>query len=206
VFDGVYPDSETYREPCPLINKALRLITLVPFSFGGYIGGYMKIAGLCVPKKIREVVDNVEVVTPLRKFLAINGRETIEYDFKAMHPRMLYNLKDKDYQDDPYLIGHNCSKQLRSIYKIVGMVCINSESEAKAIDSIQQELQEANLTKFLPDNTDATRRNLIKSFMRHNKNIQDYFFTGYGIWLQKIDSDIAHSILMYFARKGVLVL
>lgn len=157
-------------------------------------------------KKIHEVVNGEEVITPLRKFLAINGRPTIEYDYKAMHPRLLYHLKGIDYKADPYLIGHNCSKQLRKIYKVVGMVCINSESEVKAVDSIQRELQDSNLTRYLPDNTDATRKKLIQSFTRHNKKIQDYFFTGYGIKLQKIDSDIAQAIIMHFARKGVLVL
>lgn len=142
----------------------------------------------------------------LRRFIHINDRPTTELDYNAMHPRLLYHRKGKDYRDDPYIIGRNCDENLRNINKVVGMICINSENEAAAIDGIQKELQDSGLVKYLPDNTDDTRRKLINAFKRHNKPIEEFFFTGAGIELQKLDSDIAHNILFYFARKGILVL
>lgn len=156
--------------------------------------------------ELRQRYKKLKLKIKLRQYIAINGRPTIELDFNAMHPRMLYHKEGIDYRNDPYVIGRNCDENYRSIYKKVGMICINSESEQKAIDAIQDKLQEEGLTEFLPDNSDETRRKLINAFKRHNRPIEKYFLTGIGSELQKIDSDIAHSILMYFARKGILVL
>ncbi|MFZ4589726.1 MAG: hypothetical protein ACOYN6_01915 [Ignavibacteria bacterium] len=150
--------------------------------------------------------DNSIVKIKLRQYLHINNNHTIELDYNAMHPRMLYHRKRVNYRDDPYTIGRNCDENLRSIYKLVSMICINSENEFAAIDGIQKTLQDKGLVKYLPDNTDNTRRKLINAFKRHNKPIEEFFFTGVGIELQKVDSDIAHSILLHFARKGILVL
>lgn len=150
--------------------------------------------------------DNSVTKIKLRQYLHIDGNPTIELDYNAMHPRMLYHRKGIDYRDDPYMIGRNCDDNLRNIYKLVGMICINSVNEPTAIDGIQKTLQDAGLVKYLPDNTDNTRRKLINAFKRHNKQIEEFFFTGAGIELQRLDSDIAHAVLLHFARKGILTL
>lgn len=152
--------------------------------------------------KIHGVLKKVK----LREFIEINGNPTVELDYNAMHPRMLYNTVGIDYRKDPNLIGANCSKEMRTIYKMVGLICINAESEKSAIDSIQSKLQEANLTQYLEDNTDKTRKKLIRKFRKKNNRINQYFLTGEGLRLQNKDSDIAHSILMHFANKDILVL
>lgn len=162
--------------------------------------------GIETELKQRIKVKDGKVKVKLRQYLHINGIPTTELDYNAMHPRMLYHMEGIDYREDPYTIGRNCSDDIRNIYKLVGMICINSEDEKAAIDGIQETLLKADLTKYLPDNTDDTRKKLIKSFARHNKPIEKYFFSGIGLELQMKDSDIAHSILRYFAGKGILVL
>ncbi|MBN8568074.1 MAG: hypothetical protein J0M18_00465 [Ignavibacteria bacterium] len=151
-------------------------------------------------------IGGVEQKVKLREFIEINGNSTIELDYSAMHPRMLYHMKGIDYRNDPNMIEKSCSNEMRTIYKIVGLICINSESEAKAVDAIQDDLQKAGLTPYLPDNTDATRKKLINKFRKKNRRIDEYFLTGEGLRLQNKDSDIAHSILMHFAERGILVL
>ncbi len=151
-------------------------------------------------------IGGVDKKVKLREFIEINGNPTVELDYSAMHPRMLYHMKGIDYRDDPNMIEKSCSNEMRTIYKIVGLICINSESEAKAVDAIQDDLQKAELTQYLPDNTDATRKKLINKFCKKNRRIEEYFLTGEGLRLQNKDSDIAHSILMHFAERDILVL
>jgi len=151
-------------------------------------------------------IGGVDKKVKLREFIEINGNPTVELDYSAMHPRMLYHMKRIDYRDDPNMIEKSCSNEMRTIYKIVGLICINSESEAKAVDAIQDDLQKAGLTQYLPDNTDVTRKKLINKFCKKNRRIDEYFLTGEGLRLQNKDSEIAHSILMHFAERGILVL
>ncbi|MCM2286536.1 MAG: hypothetical protein NDI81_17255 [Desulfobacula sp.] len=79
----------------------------------------------------------------LRRYIQIEGQDTVELDYSAFHIKMLYHMAGIDYQDDPYSICEGPA--LRKIYKAVGLIAINAETEQKAYGAIGEELKDRGL-------------------------------------------------------------
>ena len=140
-----------------------------------------------------------------RKAILINGNKTVEVDFQALHPRMLYHLKRIDYQDDPYTAVSNV-KELRKPIKKMMQMMINAKTKPKAIGAFEKFLKaEPEFGNILyPIGLDA--RELINIIAGKHKKLHEFFNTGIGIVLQKRDSQIAESVLKYFMKKDVVCL
>ena len=142
----------------------------------------------------------------LRKYISINGAKTFEWDYSAMHIRMLYHIKKINYRGNPYKAERNMPDEKRDVYKLVGLISINSNSVNKVLNTLKSELVDNGLVKLLPDNSKLTRQDLINRFKKHNSKIGDMLFTSKGAKLQFRDSKIANNILKEFAARKILVL
>ena len=140
-----------------------------------------------------------------RKAILINGNKTVEVDFQALHPRMLYHLKRIDYQDDPYTAVSNV-KELRKPIKKMMQMMINAKTKPKAVGAFEKFLKtEPEFGNILyPIGLDA--RELINIIADRHKKLHEFFNTGIGIILQKRDSQIAESVLKYFMKKDIACL
>jgi len=132
----------------------------------------------------------------LRSRILINGNETIEIDYSAMHPRMLYHLLDIDYKDDPYLIGDD---SLRAEYKIVTLISINAKKQGSHI-AVKDALEDAGFD-IADDLKDVQA--LMQNYQRNHKPIQEFLFSGVGVDLQNVDSLIMERILMRLHKHGI---
>ena len=108
-------------------------------------------------------------------------------------------MKGIDYQHDPYL---ECGgKELRSTFKIVGLIAINAKNEDKAMRAIKKELADNDIP--LPKIYRPLLW-LIQKFKEAHKPISNYLFSDIGVTLQNIDGHIMNSILMRLMDKGIL--
>lgn len=142
-----------------------------------------------------------------RSQITIDGEPTIERDFKAMHPNLLYASEGIQYKGDPYSIHQ--SPIARDFLKNILLRLLNSEnkkSAAKTADSwlednpeYKQELQEIGITESMP---------FIELFYRVHKPISKYFCNGKltGLQIMNMDSTIAIEIINHFSQKGVPIL
>jgi len=132
-----------------------------------------------------------------RGSLTINGAVVEELDFKGLHIRMLYALRGIDLGDeDPYLIP-GLDQSHRDLFKVAVLILINASGRTATIEAIRNEVRE----KF-PDfngNLDL----LINQFVEHHHRIRADFFTGAGVKLQRIDSDILEDVLWELAIRGI---
>jgi hypothetical protein len=135
----------------------------------------------------------------MRPYIHIDGEKTTEVDYSAFHIRMLYHKEGIDYTDDPYLVCGG--KNLRDIYKIVGLIAINAENERSAYGAIRDELSASGI--LLPK-IDKPLVNLVKTFRETHKQISKYLFSDIGITLQNIDGEIMNNILIRLMDKGIL--
>ncbi|HEX2787572.1 MAG TPA: hypothetical protein VHP32_06665 [Ignavibacteria bacterium] len=142
----------------------------------------------------------------IRKYLMINGNETVELDYKALHLNMLYHKEGIKPKTDPYDDLCKRMPKLRSIFKLLALTCLNSVDEKKCIQAFREELKTGGLQSLLPDLTDRTLKPMLELFKDKHKKIAKYFFTGIGLELQNMDAEIAHEILLHFAKKGIMVL
>lgn len=143
----------------------------------------------------------------LRRHIHINGNPTVELDYSGHHLRMLYHLKKINLKTDPYAVEPNMSSGMRDVYKAVSLIGINAKGNKSALLALYQKFEEdENLAKCLPDNSHETRQRLIDNFKAHNKRIAGHLFKEKCHQLMNLDSKISNDILMFFEKKGILVL
>jgi len=140
----------------------------------------------------------------LRKFIFIDEKETCEPDFSALHPRMLYHLEEIDFKDDPY------KSKYRDLMKLVGMIVINASDKKSSVYAIRSKFRKGIRKGDLKYEYNILKDNFIKKLMKefeeNNEQIKKYFYTGKGIELQAMDSDIINEVLNYFIDKNILII
>lgn len=152
-----------------------------------------------------------------RKTLTIDGQETIELDHNAMHPRLLYGLKGIQLNEDPYLMVAESlgeAEELRPLVKLAFNIGLNAKANnyaegfnlalEKNIHSINANKRakaiemKAALQKYSLD----ANKTMVQIKTTH-KPIADYLASGYGIRLQRKDSDIMATTLIALMEQGV---
>lgn len=133
----------------------------------------------------------------LRSSILINGKKTVELDFKALHISMLYAQRGEELNFDPYIIDGFS----RSFCKTVIMVLINCQTRTKFCQWIRNEAFTTNCPeckKFIADMDD--------NIARFSKGIEVWVCSDAGVKLQMLDSQIAEMVVGHFTDKGILTL
>ena len=142
----------------------------------------------------------------LRANIKINGQKTIELDFKSYQVRMLYHKLRIDYRDDAYSALCQDDPQMREVYKIIALITLNSANERAGLQAIGKELRKQNLTSKIGGTKDSVLKPLLENFKNVHQRLSRYFYSGVGLELQAVDSEITNNILKDFVARGVLVL
>jgi len=142
----------------------------------------------------------------VRGYIQVGENETIELDYSGLHLRMAYNQKQLALIGDPYVFDSNQPKNMRQFYKKVSLIMINAEDKTNALKGIINEYRGTEYTQFVPNLRHATLESYCNAFMDAHKNIKSKFFSGLGVKLQYVDSNISNRILKHFTAKGILVL
>ncbi len=153
-----------------------------------------------------------------RKGITINGQPTIELDFKAYHPFMLYQMEDAEWVDgfDPYTLpnydNHPDKKKIRNLLKEMLLIRLNASDDGEAWGALEKAIEKDVTTKgnrFPSDDNIKNIENLKlldKQFQSHNSPIAKYLSTGVGIKLQNKDSQIAELIIKSMTASGKPIL
>ena len=122
-----------------------------------------------------------------RQHLRFDDEPTIEIDFSGMHPHLLYHLHGDDFSSEPYGIeGFD-----RDAVKVAFNTLINRDG-SKHKGAVARSLAR-NL-----DITMAKATALENALYRLHHRIAGHFNTGYGLKLQKLDSQIAYDVMKHF--------
>lgn len=141
-----------------------------------------------------------------RKTVKIDGEDTVELDFCALHPSIAAELQGIKLPEtfDPYGVhieGYD-DKTLRKICKKALLIMINSSNKHEAKGALNHEIYQMGIhgKGLVPDVVDT---NLVMMAMtEHNKYLSEYFLSGAGVRLQNIDSKIMDYVLSYFNQRG----
>ena len=131
-----------------------------------------------------------EVPSEYRSFITIDGAPTIEADYSAIHPRLLYAREGLDCPGDPYDLG--LDPRHREQVKTALNALINAGpggiAQPKGYD---------------PEAIGITHKELIDRVREHHEPISKYFYSGIGLELQFADSCMAERVIWHFADKGL---
>lgn len=169
---GRDPDPE--KEPIDFTKRTLyRPFNNGSFEEGGrFYGGWWQ----SVPKEYRP-------------FITINGKRSVELDYSGLHPRMLYAIAGKELPDEPYDIGID-PRHRQLVKKAFNAIVNAGEMGVKQFDDYDAERVGLEWSEFL---------DRIK--LKHSA-VAGFFFTGYGVKLQYLDSSVAEKVLLHFLSGG----
>lgn len=137
-----------------------------------------------------------------RQYIQINGNKVTELDYASIHPYLLYAQKGLPMPaNDMYSID-GMSKKERKIAKVILLTIFNINKDQ---DPIQPILYEMNWNQGIELTKDEALHMLNKLKNKH-KPISEFFASGVGGKLQRIDSDIAESIMLRLIDKNIVSL
>ncbi len=171
---------EKGRNPFDVTAKTLvRIFNNGSFDQGGrFYGGWWQ----GVPSKCR-------------RFIRVNGKLTVEVDYSAFHPSILYALEGQKLRSDAYDIGLPNREQTRPWLKVAFNGLLNAKS-----------LKINAPSEFDERVAGCSWDDVLKRVLKKHSCVKYRFGTGYGLRLQRIDSDMAEKVLLYFAKMNVACL
>ncbi len=126
-----------------------------------------------------------------RNRITINGGPTRELDYSGLQLTLLYVLIGKEPEGDPYQLP-GIDPQFREMVKELTLKMLNA--------------QEGQRIKLEPIADAPSYEELKRLILEKHKPIEQFFHSDIGVWLQRIDSDLADAVLNRMGRRGLLVL
>lgn len=146
-----------------------------------------------------------------RGTITIDGKPTVELDYKSLHIAMLYALEKEQIKDDPYIVKGK--EELRDFTKKILLTGLNAKSEKSTLWRIWQDVFElltkekvtlkeedllVNILRLKPD-----WKELVKGLNQRHRAIEKYTFNDTGIHLMNKDARIMRTILMSLVKEDI---
>lgn len=144
----------------------------------------------------------------LRNDIMINGKPTVEIDYKAMHIALIFSEIGYHHEYDPYKLDASCFPQWndfekRQAIKELVLMALNASSKSKAFRAFRANQPEGHTFKRL---TDEQLEKLLNAFIKKYPELEPYLYSGKGLELMYRDSCIAEYVLDHFTRRDIPIL
>ncbi|MBM9593999.1 hypothetical protein [Roseitranquillus sediminis] len=158
-----------------------------------------------------------------RRALRIDGEPVVEIDYATFHPALAYAERGLPPPEAPYEVAGFS----RDLVKVAFNILLNSSGRPGARHTIawkpamathlldvtphRNELPSAFLRRVYqsdpsyPHRASRCAEELIEKLLARHAPIADLFFSGLGLRLQRLDSDIAEGVMRRMRRHGVVV-
>lgn len=123
-----------------------------------------------------------------RRHITINDKRTSEVDYSTLHPALLYAEVGQRLEGDAYSIGARAVP--RSLIKTTFNKMLNATDRINPPD------------QFSEHQAGLNWQQLQDAIVERHAPIRQYFKTGYGLKLQRLDSDLAQEVMLRFIKRG----
>lgn len=186
-------NKEEQRRSLDFTKRTLRRVfSRGKFTLGGRFYGHWVHT---LPSRIKKQGD-----IKYRKYITIDGNNTRERDFSAMHPTMAYLEANVEMQlDDPYsdIFPDKADPIYRLIAKRAFNAMLNADWKLKVSPKDLAPLLKQNGVKW---------GSLVDKILEVHSPIEHLFFKGKGTEYQFKDSIIAELVMLQFARMDVPII
>ena len=138
-----------------------------------------------------------------RRHLAVNGKQMVELDYSNQHPSILYAQEGITRPTDCY------SKVIKLSQLPNGVTISELRDTVKA--AFNAMLNSPKVLKNAPTGIEPKRfglkwRDISEAITTFHKPIAHHFYSGVGLRLQRMDSDIAEKVMVHFAKYNIAIL
>lgn len=143
------------------------------------------------------------IPSEMRRHITIDGEKTVEIDYSCLHLSMLYGLEGlRPPSGDLYQL-EGIGLGYRKVIKKAVNIAINAESDISTMQAIREySLEFERETGLIPPRPKI----LLNAIKECHFPINKYFCTGYGVYLQFIESSIAENIMLKLAEDNICCL
>jgi hypothetical protein len=153
----------------------------------------------------------------IRSTITIDGKPTVELDYKSLHINMLYAKAGIQNEKDPYQIA-NSNSSLRKGLKSLLLISINAKDFNSTQKAYRKEIRElakkdyGKLTESQKKKLHSMRlvepkiKEWLERFQKEHEAIKDRLCSDAGIKLMNKDAKIMRIILNHFYSKDIVVL
>jgi hypothetical protein len=142
----------------------------------------------------------------LRKEIKINGQETVELDFNAMHLHLLYckvNKKLSDYIPEG-IDAYQLPNRNRKIVKTSFTCCINNNCNEDNVNQVVGPEVAKKYPEIFVKNT--SYRDILDELGSHHPEVRQFFYAQIGNEVSNMESKVSDYIIGKLTRKNILVL
>ena len=176
-------DSPDDYRPLMLSKRSLyRVFNDTEFKTGGrFYGGWWQ-----------------EIPSKFRDRIIIDGKRTVQLDYSGLHPHILYHEKGLELKDDPYQVNLIPSKNAEDAdgFRKFIKQCFNAMLNAEK--PMQRAPRGSQLSHW-----GVTWKQIVKAIRGRHPHIEDQFFTGAGLKLQRIDSDLCEAVILSMMKRSL---
>jgi len=155
-----------------------------------------------------------------RKHIKINCYPTVELDYKALRPSMLFNALGKELEGDPYDLFDG-NHLLRKATKLMFNMALNAALECDAYraynstlcgfktksedsyENYQLRIQDKKPIIHEMKNNNLKSKDILNAIREAHPLFEEYICSGYGLKLQNKDSNMAAAILNHFTNEDI---
>ena len=138
-----------------------------------------------------------------QRHLIINRKPIIELDYSNQHPTILYASENAVRPDDCYsgiiqaktFPRGKTSKDLRNMIKQSFNAMLNAKKVLRNAPGGAK-----------PSDFGLKWKEVSEAIVKFHAPIAHHFYTGVGLKLQRIDSDIAEMVMLHFVKNGIAIL
>ena len=142
----------------------------------------------------------------LRKEIKINGQQTVELDFNAMHLHLLYckvNKKLSDYIPEGK-DAYELPNRNRKIVKTSFTCCINNNCNKDNVNKVVGPEVAKKYPELFVKNT--SYRDILDELGSHHPEVRQFFYAQIGNEVSYMESKVSDYIIGKLTRKNILVL
>ena len=199
ITDSDFEDLQTYlkvhddKQPVDFSEQSLvRIFNNRSFDYGGrfYRGWWQHL-----PNN-----ETKGIGLKLRDYIRIDDSYTREYDYKALHPNLLYLRAGLSMPiDDPYTID-GYEQYRKALFKPIFNAILNAKHRQSFINKsgLRREVFQAGFEGSLED--------IVLMLEKKHEAIKQYFFSGIGLELQREDSDLLEAVMLNCIKDDITVL
>jgi len=138
-----------------------------------------------------------------RQHLAVNGKRMVELDYSNQHPSILYAQASVVRPADcysgvikpPLIQDRVATKDLRDMVKAAFNAMLNSPKPLRQAPA-----------GVKPSKFGLKWAEVSEAIIAFHEPIAHHFYTGVGLRLQRLDSDIAENVILHFAQRQIAIL